>query len=1204
MADTSSDAPRKKSWGRRLGIILGVLLALLVVTYLVVTSSAFFKGVIVPKIGAALNANLQVQDASIRPFSGVTLKGVKLQTTGPDPVVTADEVRVRHSLTDIIGGKMTIHEATLIAPVITVVQNPDGTSNLDPLLQGSKEKNADDGKSKSDEPTQVNARNIAIQNGTLRVIQRGTNGTTHAEITALNLTLDQIANGATSKLSINSGVQVDKSGGTNSGTLQGVLKGDLQFALDSKLAPQSASGQINFDTQRAEGAYKDAAQMAAAINVDVTPTEVRNLALNFNRAGRSLGQLRVNGPFDTAKTEGRLTVQLAGVDRNILEFLTAGKGMDFGSSALNSTNVINITQAGKAVALEGALAGRSLGLQQKNQQLPAIDLDAGYNVNVDLNKQSALVQRFNVTARQQGREFLLTSLSSPMTVSWGGASNTAPDAALSLILTNLNLADWKAVLPTNAPVGRVGARINLTSQRGGQLLRTDASLRVDQLSVALNPTNTIANAAVAFNTTGTVEQMKIVNLESFNFSLDQGNQNLARGSGAARYDLNATNLTAKLDLQAALAGALKIVPVADLAAQTGDLRLNTQITDAGGVRRLTGTITLTNFTGRYTEYDLNQFTANTDLDVAMRGDAVDISRVNIAFARAGASGGNVALNGKVNLATKQAAIAYGITNLNQNTIEPFLKSALGANKLVSITLNTSGKADYDPAGATAIISDLRLENLVVDQGGTNRVGPLMANVQLDAGLAKEILDLRKLNLKLSPTERATNLLEVKGRVGLNKTNAPPGTITIASSSMDVTPFYNLFAGKTNAATAATPPAQTDSAPANVEPSPVDLPFRDLTVDVKFDRFYLRDLAFSNWVTTIKLRTNTVAIEPLKMALNGAPVNGVVRLDLSVPGYRYDVSFDADRAPLDPIATTFLNSTPGQYAGQVLASIKVKGAGTTGANLQKNLQGDVNVLATNLNLQVVNLEQSKKLKRWAELTQTILSRVGVLLQIPDLLQSPLNVVKLDVDMGGGQVKLTEMHVLSQAFTANASGTIPIEAVLTNSPLDVPLQVALRRSIAEKSRIAGVLDTLAPAGTPTNSAYVPLPTFVRVAGTVGAPKADIDEKRLFKGAVVGTIGKALTGEGELGKGLQNLLGGNKGGTNAPASNAAQSTNAPSTRDALFQGLGGLLNRAAGNTNAAPPANPPATAPRTNAPAQTNRVNPLDLLRGLQRPQQPQQ
>jgi len=150
----------------------------------------------------------------------------------------------------------------------------------------------------------------------------------------------------------------------------------------------------------------------------------------------------------------------------------------------------------------------------------------------------------------------------------------------------------------------------------------------------------------------------------------------------------------------------------------------------------------------------------------------------------------------------------------------------------------------------------------------------------------------------------------------------------------------------------------------------------------------------------------------------------------------------------------------------------------------------------------------------------------------------------------------------------------------------------------------LDTLAPAGTPTNSAYVPLPTFVRVAGTVGAPKADIDEKRLFKGAVVGTIGKALTGEGELGKGLQNLLGGNKGGTNAPASNAAQSTNAPSTRDALFQGLGGLLNRAAGNTNAAPPANPPATAPRTNAPAQTNRVNPLDLLRGLQRPQQPQQ
>ena len=49
-ATVSDSAPRKRGgWLKILGIVLGVLALLLVVAYFVVTSSGFFKSVILPR---------------------------------------------------------------------------------------------------------------------------------------------------------------------------------------------------------------------------------------------------------------------------------------------------------------------------------------------------------------------------------------------------------------------------------------------------------------------------------------------------------------------------------------------------------------------------------------------------------------------------------------------------------------------------------------------------------------------------------------------------------------------------------------------------------------------------------------------------------------------------------------------------------------------------------------------------------------------------------------------------------------------------------------------------------------------------------------------------------------------------------------------------------------------------------------------------
>src|ERR1041385_2237782 len=123
----TTPAPRKRrSWLRIIGLVFAIFIALLVVVYFVGTSSAFVKGVILPKVSKSLNANVTVSDASINPFSQVVFKDLKVQTTGTEPLVTAPEVRLRYSLMDIIGGHINVDEVAVTSPTIGLIENPDG----------------------------------------------------------------------------------------------------------------------------------------------------------------------------------------------------------------------------------------------------------------------------------------------------------------------------------------------------------------------------------------------------------------------------------------------------------------------------------------------------------------------------------------------------------------------------------------------------------------------------------------------------------------------------------------------------------------------------------------------------------------------------------------------------------------------------------------------------------------------------------------------------------------------------------------------------------------------------------------------------------------------------------------------------------------------------------------------------------------------
>ena len=291
MTDTivSTPAPRKRrGWLRAIAWVFGILIVLLVVAYFVATSGAFFKGVILPRVGKAMNAQVTVSDASISPFSQVVLRNLKVQTTGTEPLVTAAEVRLRYSLMDIIRGNIHVDEVTLASPTVVLVENPDGSNNLDPILKSQQAKPGEQrpapaAKAPGAKPLQIDLKKFTLTDATIRRVKNYANGTHDvAELSHVNITLDDLKNGQTSKLALGADMSVQQ---TNV-TLQAKLAGNFTLALTADLKPASIKGTTRLDVTKAEARWRTRRDSARSLTWRSPPRTSRKWRCGSRKATR------------------------------------------------------------------------------------------------------------------------------------------------------------------------------------------------------------------------------------------------------------------------------------------------------------------------------------------------------------------------------------------------------------------------------------------------------------------------------------------------------------------------------------------------------------------------------------------------------------------------------------------------------------------------------------------------------------------------------------------------------------------------------------------------------------------------------------------------------------------------------------------------------------------------------------------------------
>ncbi len=648
---------KRRSWLKILGGLFGLLVVLLVIAFFVCTSAGFLKSFILPRVGSAANATITVDDATLSPFSQVILRNLKVQTTGTEPLVTATEVRLRYHLMDILGGNLNVEEVTLVSPVVNLVENADGTSNLDPLLKSSKEKKPEPAKTSS--PPQINLKKFALTGATIRQTKHHKSGPPDVtELSNVNITLDDLKNGASGKLTLAAGVKVDNHPPSPAvaGAMMAKVSGEFVFALAADLKPLSVKGNTRLEVTQATGAMQELAALSMDLDCDVTPTDIKQVALKFQKSGTPLGGLRISGPFDLAKSEGKFSVELLALDRQLLNLVGASGGLDFGGTTINATNQIELGKAGAILTASGRLNVVNFQVTRAGQATPVLDLLADYSVTVDRAAQSAQLRTFTVSAMQNRSPLLRAELSSPMNLNWGGAAASAGDSALSMEVTGLNLADWRPFAADLAPTGLVTAKLKLLAQNGGKQLAFDLDSQVAGLSAKFG-SNAIHQADVRLSAKGRGVDFQQFSLESYRFELAQLGEAALTVSGSGTFDKTTQDADFQVAVKAALVKLLAIFPQPGAKLAGGSLDFKGHVSSKAQSQSVTGELVLANLAASATPGQV--LAAKLNLDASVSKQVADLRQCLLTLTPTKRAKNELSLSGKVDF-SKADAVTGGL----------------------------------------------------------------------------------------------------------------------------------------------------------------------------------------------------------------------------------------------------------------------------------------------------------------------------------------------------------------------------------------------------------------------------------------------------------------------------------------------------------------------------------------------------------------
>lgn len=1108
----------RRRWLVVAGLAVLGLVCLLVLAYNVVTSAWFLKRVVLPRAGRALGAELTVSNAVIHPLSELELIGLRVTPLGQPALAIVGRIHVRYRLGALLKGRVAVDDCQVERAEFVLVSNPDGTSNLDPILRAlAPQAAAPTAEKRAPSVLVWDVGRVAVKDVNVMVKSAQPGGRLLSmSLTGLNILVTNLKNDLTGGMSLSAGLALERTApGTTPDRATAGLEGGLQVRLGSDGLPSMVDGQILCRIGAATGAFAELQGLGLAVAAGIEPNRIRELGCRIDRAGTELGRVLVSGPFDIRGGTGRLEVVVAGLGQQALNMVGLPLGVTFGQTTINSTNLVSIAEAGRELVVTGALDATGFCFRTERLSMPAVDLVAGYAARFT---RAGMLQldRLELTGARAGHEFLRGRLTQPLLIGSGVTNVAHPESQFRLVLSEPDLRLWSGMLPVSVTGGSLGAQLQVTCRGAGAHLAVMLSGVVSNLGLAMAQ-RAVSGVAVEVTLGATVTGFSNVSVETITARVLRSGQQLAGLAGTASAEIGAGRFEGRLRSELDLPGLSALVSDARLSCSSGRL-----------VADLEGAGTFTNFQGALRTKvsslgcrvpgmgDLTGLDADVLVGVARAGAKITLKEANIELQQAGRAAGRLGVSGWYVTTSGEGQVNAELVALNERLLGPLLNGLSGIPRLVGA--NVSGQVELRRAQAGALGGAVRIAaGGLAFSDGQGQYGPFAVALELAGTGRTNVYELSQGRLAFAKEGSVTNTINIVGRVGVSDRGMISGSVNVTAGTLDLTPFRDMLFGRGGGAQPAArkPEARRAEPQPQVEPAALSLPVSEFVLAVSVDRLLLGELDARMLRLDAKLRGSALEIKPVELQLNGGPISCNATVDLGVPGYRYDLVLDVVRVPLQPLVNTFSTEYKDKAVGELLLRAEVSGAGVTGAGLQRNLSGMCRLALTNAAVQLVGRR-----------AQLLITPVALVLGLEDLLRASLTDLKLSATAGGGNVQLAEFVVGSDMFTARTTGELELAADLGASRFgDWPINFGLPRPLALKARLT--TDSGSGAGTGAD-AIVWLPVFAKLGGTLAEPQVKVD-KLVIAGLVaksaaglpnvagkkasevLGSVGELLTGSG---------------------------------------------------------------------------------------------
>mgnify|MGYP001178975459 CR=1 FL=1 len=831
--------------------------------------------------------------------------------------------------------------------------------------------------------------------------------------------------------------------------------GDVRATLLDSGRPVSLEGKIDLSDFDGSAQFSGMNGVRGALTIALTPSEVASSGLELLRGEESIALIKVQGPFDSRRLEGRLDIETGVLSRPFLNMASLVTGLDFGSSKVQGAATLNSAFGGNVVSMRGEWLGREVEVIKGDKRTPRLALDGKYAFRLDRSDQSLLVRSFHLGATRQGVEWGRARLGSPVIFRWGDTRPGIKAPEFTLRVNDVNMKAWAWVFGGDLPSSRLSLNALTTIGRDGLKIVSGVKGRAVDM-VLRDALGNAFTSELEFDLVCELEDLKRLSVTELGYHWRSDGLERLEGDGAFSIQWPGGGYSGQLTSRGALPWLIGRSGRDAVKLETG--RLETMVRVNGRENEFNGTVTtgLSNLRGRVSGVQLTDHRFDLSMDLSRRRKEYLLNRLAWRVKKGYVDAGSIAGSGRYDSSNGRGSFRFQSTGMNRHSFGSWLDKLLPSDRWGEAELKISGELDYRRGRETLFRGKAAMGPRGLDESERKGVAPPGFEIGAEGTVSPSLIELSAGTLKFAETSRAMNQLQFRSTIPLEG-DSRVAALTLSGEKLDLDRYRNGWRMMLPALVKGGG-IQGDSPKSQGRGRQKAI----IRVDGRLGELLWADTVLSNLSVKATLGPGMVAVDQIEVSLGEGKIRGRLASRRLEESNEVSIDLSGEGLPLPMLlrggGIEPAVSIEGDLDTRIVGEWRWTDAGLREPSIQGQWQALVSEMEGNWSL--------ANAPGWVD------PMVRALNLKPEKGISPRS-MSLQVRLSGREVEVENIRVRSDSIEFQTQGVIELRPKWKQSPVNLPVRVSNRLPEAQRAVVNE------------------LPSFLSVAGTLAAPQLVCDQ-----------------------------------------------------------------------------------------------------------------